>query len=96
MKKSRVIPYIVETLGGITPHALAYTQQLARRAGKKGARDSTKYGESRTSARAFIVHHTQRISVAAKLGDANAIWKNINSRRQQMLKSARGHAVVGA
>ena len=49
-----------------------------------------------TSARAFIVHHTQRISVAAKLGDANAIWKSVNSRRQQMLKSGRGHAVVGA
>ena len=72
-KKSRVIPFIVETLGGITPHAVAYVGQLARRADGRGARDSTKYGTSRTSARSYFRHHIQRIAMAAKLGDANAI-----------------------
>ena len=95
-KKSRVIPFIVETLGGITPHAVAYVGQLARRAQGKGARDATKYGRSRTSARSYFRHHTERIAMAAKLGDANAIYKDIQSRRQLILQPGRGRAVAGA
>jgi len=64
-KKSRIIPFIVETLGGITPHAVAYVGQLARRAEGRGARDSTKYGTSRTSAQSYFRHHIQRIAMAA-------------------------------
>ena len=63
----------------------------------KGARDSTKYGKSRTSARSYFRHHVQRIAMAAKLGDAKAIYKNIQGRRQhQMLKGKGGRATVGA
>ena len=43
----------------------------------KGARDSTKYGSSRTSTRNFYVHHTQRISLAAQQYDARAIRKKL-------------------
>ena len=56
VKRSRVIPFIVEATGGITPHALAHVTYLARRARGKTARDSTRYGTSRTSTRNFYVH----------------------------------------
>ena len=70
--------------------------QLDRRASGRGARDSTKYGKSRTSARTYFRHHIQRIAMAAKLGDANAIYKNIQCRRQLMLQGKGGYATVGA
>ena len=66
------------------------------RAQGKGARDTTKYGRSRTSARSYFRHHTERIAMAAKLGDANAIYKDIQSRRQLILQPGRGRAVAGA
>ena len=46
VKKSRVIPMIIEVFGGITPHALAHVSHLAKRARGKSARDSTRYGTS--------------------------------------------------
>ena len=76
-KRSRVIPMIVETLGPIAPHSLSYVSHLARRATGKGARDSTKYGTSRTSTRSFFVHHAQRISVAACIGSVKALRKTL-------------------
>ena len=83
---------IVEALGGITPHARAHIAYLAQRAKGKGARDSTKYGSSRTSARSFFVHHTQRLSLAAVQYDAKAIRKCIRG-----LKSATiGRSASGA
>ena len=63
-KGSRVIPMIVETLGGVAPHSLAYVGYLAKRAKGKTSKDGTRYGTSRTSTTSFFVHHTQRISVA--------------------------------
>ena len=87
-----MVPFIVETLGGITPHALAHVSYLARRARGKSARDKTRYGTSRTSTRNFYVHHTQRIALAAKQYDAKAIRKSIGDRKQKLI----GHAAGGA
>ena len=79
VKRSRVVPFIVETFGGVTPHALAHVAYLARRARGKGARDGTKYGESRTSARGFFNHHVERVGLAAQQYDAKAIRKTVRS-----------------
>ena len=80
---------IIEVFGGITPHALAHIGHLSRRAKGKSARDSTKYGASRTSTKSFFVHHTQRIAFAAQLYDAMAIRKEIGSRKQRLLAASR-------
>ena len=79
----RVVEAKVEASGGITPQARASIIHLHKRA--KG-RDSTKYGTSKISTRNFCVHHSQRISLAATLGDAKAIRKSIRGHKQQMLK----------
>ena len=55
---------IIETLGGITPHARRAVRHLEHRVRAK-ARDGTKYGTSRTSTKNFYYHHIQRLSVAA-------------------------------
>ena len=65
-KGSRVVPMIIETTGGIAPHSRAVVARLARRARRKGGRDGTVYGASRTSTRSFYVHHVQQMSVAAQ------------------------------
>ena len=62
---ARVTPVIVETSGAISPRSLKAIGHLAKRARGKHARDGTKYGRSRTSARSFYVHHTQWLSMAA-------------------------------
>ena len=81
-KGSRVISAIVETFGGITPHFLSYLSYLARRAKGRHGRDSTVYGRSRTSARSFFTHHTQRIGLAAQVGDAQAIRRSVRYWKQ--------------
>ena len=92
VKKTRVIPLIVETTGGIAPHALAHIGYLSRRAEGKSARsrDGTKYGLSRTSTRSFYVHHTQRIATAAQQFDARGIRKEIVFRKQKLMKGLTG------
>ena len=60
------------------------------RARGKGARDSTRYGRSRTSARSYFVHHTQRLSLAAVLQDARAITRSIRGRRRAHLAGLAG------
>ena len=92
VKKTRVIPMIVESFGGIVPHARAHAGYLASRARGKGARDRTKYGSSRTSTRNFFVHHTQRISLAAQQYDAKAIRKSICGHKQTRVGRAAGAA----
>ena len=92
-KGSRVIPMIVEVTGGITPHALAQVSYLARRAKGGGpGRDRTVYGTSRTSSRDFFTHHSQRISLAAILGDAKAIRREIGDRKQELMGGRRASA----
>ena len=84
VKRSRVVPMIIEVFGGIAPHTLAHVSYLARRA-SKGRRDATKYGATRDSARSFFVHHTQRLALAAILGDAKAIRKEIRGHKQRLV-----------
>ena len=73
-------------------HSLAHVSYLARRA-SKGRRDTTKYGNNRASARSFFVHHTQRLALAAVLGDARAIRKEIRGHKQRL---AAGRPASGA
>ena len=80
IKRATVILLLVEIFGGISPQAVAHIGHLAMRA--KGGRDTTRYGHSRTSARSYFVHHTQRISLAAVLQDARAIRRSIRGRRR--------------
>ena len=58
----------------------------------KTARDSTRYGTSRTSTRNFYVHHTQRIGLAAKQYDAKATRKSLCGRKQKLIGRAAGGA----
>ena len=44
----------------------------------KGAVDRTRYGAARLAPRSYFVHHTQRISLAAVLGDAEGIQRQID------------------
>ena len=87
-KKATVIPAIVETFGGISPHFLKFIMRLAARAKKGGGRDGTKYGRSRTSAKSFFVHHTQQLSAAAQVGDAKAIRRKITAEKMRLMKGA--------
>lgn len=81
-----MVPMIVEVTGGITPHALAQVSYLARRSKGGGpGRDHTVYGSSRTSSRDFFTHHSQRIALAAILGDAKAIRREIGDRKQELM-----------
>jgi hypothetical protein len=88
-KGSRVVPFIVETLGGICPHALAYVGHMARRAKQRGMRDSTVYGTSRTASRSFFTHHIQQISLAAQRGDAKGIRQAVLGWKQRSQRAAR-------
>ena len=49
----------------------AYIAKLAARA--KMGKDKTHYGLSRTSTTSFFIHHVQRISLAAIVGDAEML-----------------------
>ena len=88
---------ITETTGAITPRSLKYVAYLARRARGKKSRDGTKYGRSRTSARSFYLHHTQRLSMAAACGDVRGIFWSLRGHKQQYAAAARGDpdAVAG-
>ena len=83
VKKCKVVPMIIEATGGVAPHSLAQVGHLSRRAKGRGARDSTKYGRSRSSTRNFFVHHIERMGAAAQREDAAAILKQITCRKQQ-------------
>ena len=76
-KRSTLIVNLVEATGGLSPPSAGRVWRLARRANVKGARDGTRYGKLRISPKSFVVHHVQRISMAAVIGDAG----NINQAR---------------
>ena len=82
-KKNRCITFIVEALGGVAPHALAYLRTLAQRAKGKGARDRTRYSKARSGTKSFLTHHLRRVSKAAVVHDAMAIRKQITCLKQQ-------------
>ena len=90
VKKNRVAPMIIEVQGGITPHALATIGYLSRRTKGKGARDSTKYGKSRTSTKSFFVHHCQQMSLAATQFNAKGMLKSLTGYKHQAITSAAG------
>ena len=89
-KRAKVVPMIVETFGGHSPHSLRYISRLAARVKKARARDGTKYGRSRTSATSFFMHHTQQLSAAAQVGDAKAIRREITHLKMRAMKAHLG------
>ena len=60
-----MIVAVVESLGGISPPLHRQLKYQARRAGKKNARDGTRY--SRVRPVSYITHHTRMISASAVL-----------------------------
>ena len=85
-KKVVVIPMIVETFGGISPHSINYISRLSKRT--KGARacDRTVYGFSRTSTRSYFVHHTQQLAAAAQVGDAKAMRRKLIHEKMHIMQ----------
>ena len=79
-----MVPAIVESTGGVTPHFRAHVRRLERRSTGKGATDRTKYGTSRMSTKNFYVHHIQRMSTAAVSYDAKAIRRQITCKKQKV------------
>ena len=66
-----------------------FIRRLALRAKGARARDSTVYGGSSTSAKSFIVHHTQHLlAAAAQVGDAKGIRMEITEMKMRLLKDA--------
>ena len=76
---------------GCTPPSCSVAH-LAHRAKGKHARDGTVYGRSRTSARSFFAHHTQRISMAAAYGDVKGIHESVRGLKQRAAAGRLGHA----
>ena len=74
-------------MGGLSPPSAGRIWRLARRAQVKGARDGTQYGKLRISPRSFVVHHVQRISKAAVIGDARNIKDQVRAVKSQAVFS---------
>ena len=73
-KANLVRPMIVETSGASSARSLKSTvHPCAARARGPRARDSTVYGASRSSARSYALHHTQRISLGIVKADSRGI-----------------------
>ena len=75
---------LFEVSGGASPHTAAQIAYYSRRTAGKNARDSTKYGSSRTSTKSFFVHHLQRMSVAAQVWDAKGIRGSVRALKQHL------------
>ena len=88
IKRNRVIVWLVETTGGIAPEPLSRLRRNARLAKTKGARDRTNYGISRVSPRSYLIHHTQRISVAAVRANAKNMRDQIACLKQSACTTA--------
>ena len=69
-------------------HHFIHQAPLALRAKGARARDSTVYGGSSTSAKSFLVHHTQLLAAAAQVGDAKGIRKEITEMKMRLIKDA--------
>ena len=87
-KRSRVVAAVIEATGGQSPALRAEMRRLEQRAKGAGASDRTKYGTSRCSARSYVVHHTQHISLAAAMYDAMAIRKRLLGKKQKIAAPA--------
>ena len=86
-KRSTVIVNLVEATGGLSPPSAGRVWRLARRAQVRGPRDGTQYGKLRISPRSFVVHHVQRISKAAVIGDARNIKDQVRAVKSQAVFS---------
>ena len=86
--RSRVVPIIVETTGGIAPHSRSHCGFLAARSKTPGAVDRTRYGGTRISTKSFFVHHTQQMAKAAAMYDARAINLRVVVLKQHNLQAA--------
>ena len=82
IKRTRTELTLVEVTGGVAPATRADVRHLARRAGKRGARDGTKYGKTRVSTRSYYTHHIQRLSLTAVLYDAKEIRVRVVVKKQ--------------
>ena len=54
-------------------------------------KDKTHYGLSRTSTTSFFIHHVQRISLAAIVGDAWQIRRSITEMKMNMNNGQAAH-----
>ena len=96
VKRHLVTPVIVETTGAIHHMAIHRLHVLKRRARGAPKNDRTCYGRSPLSTRSFVAHHSQQISKAAVLGDANEVLKAIHKlKRRAYLCAASAPAVAG-
>ena len=96
VKRPLVTPVIVETTGAIHHMAIHRLHVLKRRARGAPKNDRTRYGRSSLSTRSFVAHHSQQISKAAVLGDANEVLKAIHKlKRRAYLCAASAPAVAG-
>jgi hypothetical protein len=65
--------------------------KLSKRAAAASAIDCTLYGRAAASPRSFIQHHSQRISCAAVMWDAEAICKRVVTHKQEACLLPRPH-----
>ena len=99
VKKSRVsliIYMLVEATGAISPRSLTVVGYHSRRARGARGRDSTKYGKSRASTTNYYIHHVQRISMAAAIGEAAGIHRAIMIKKQARCADMQKRARSGA
>ena len=86
VKKAITRLVLVETLGGIAPPTKQFLHVFAKEAAGSKT-DRTEYGAASASASSFVVHHTQQISMAAVVGDAENINKQARNKRKDWLNS---------
>ena len=72
----------------VAVYGTADRQRVFCRPQQHRASDRTKYGTSRCSARSYVVHHTQRISLAAAMYDAMAVRKRLLGKKQKIAAPA--------
>jgi hypothetical protein len=95
-KKLKIVLFLVEAFGGISPAARKQMHVLAGRAKGRGSVDRTRYGRNRFCTRSFYKHHEQQISKAAVLYDAQAIKKAITSHKVRHFSAANAVHAGGA
>ena len=86
-KGSRVLPVVVEAMGGVCPHAVARAKRCARTAGAIHLQTQPK-GDILKFTDSFLTYHTRRISAAAVLMDAVHINLMIGQKIKDMARSA--------
>ena len=96
MKRHKVTPVIVETSGAIHHTAIRRLRVLKTRARGAPKNDRTRYGRAPQSTRSYIAHHSQMLSKAAVLGDANEVIGAIRKlKRRATLCASSAPAAAG-